>query len=107
MTDAQWQELKKQMTAEGYAALGAAAILRKKYDVALTDYKTASESDPSPVILVRLANAYNEAKQPDNAIATSDKVLAMSDAPPNVKQFAQQEKARAEKSKAASRKVTV
>jgi tetratricopeptide (TPR) repeat protein len=101
MTDAQWQEAKKQMTAEAYADLGAAAALRKKYDVALTNYKTAADTDPEPVILVRLANAYNEAKQPDQAIATADKILAMNDAPPQVKQIAQQEKAKAEKSKTA------
>ena len=100
MTDAQWQEAKKQMTAEAYADLGASAILRKKYDVAVTNLKTAADTNPDPVILVRLANAYNEAKQPDSAVTTCDKVLAMSDAQPQVKQIAQQEKARAEKLKA-------
>jgi tetratricopeptide (TPR) repeat protein len=99
MTDAQWQDSKKQMTAEAYADLGAAAALRKKYDVALTNYKTAADVDPEPVILVRLANAYNQNKQPDQAITTCDRILAMNDAPPQVKQIAQQEKARAEKSK--------
>lgn len=99
MTDAQWQEAKKQMSAEAYANLGAAAALRKKYDVALTNYKTAADQDPDPVILVRLANAYNEAKQPENAIATADRILAMNDAPAQVKQIAQQEKAKAEKAK--------
>ena len=99
MTDAQWQEAKKQMGAEAYANLGAAAALRKKYDVALTNYKTAAEQDPDPVILVRLANAYNEAKQPENAITTCDRILAMNDAPAQVKQIAQQEKAKAEKAK--------
>jgi tetratricopeptide (TPR) repeat protein len=99
MTDAQWQESKKQMTAEAYATLGASASLRKKYDQAVTYYKTAADTDASPVILARLAHAYNQAKQPDNAITTSDRVLAMSDAPPAVKSFVQQEKAQAEKAK--------
>jgi tetratricopeptide (TPR) repeat protein len=99
MTDAQWQEAKKQMSAEAYANLGAAAALRKKYDVAVTNYKTAADQDPDPVILVRLANAYNEAKQPENAISTADRVLAMNDAPPQIKQIAQSEKAKAEKAK--------
>jgi len=99
MTDAQWQEAKKQMAAEAYASLGAAAALRKKYDVALTNYKTAADQDPDPVILVRLANAYNEAKQPENAITTCDRILAMNDAPAQVKQIAQSEKAKAEKAK--------
>jgi tetratricopeptide (TPR) repeat protein len=99
MTDAQWQEAKKQMTAEAYATLGASAALRKKYDQAVTEYKTAADNDASPVILVRLAHAYNQAKQPDNAITTCDRVLAMSDAPAAVKTFAQQEKAQAAKAK--------
>lgn len=99
MTDAQWQESKKQMTAEAYADLGASAALRKKFDAAVTNYKTAADTDPSPVILARLAHAYNEAKQPDNAITTCDRVLAMSDAPPAVKTFAQQVKAQAQKAK--------
>jgi tetratricopeptide (TPR) repeat protein len=99
MPEAQWQEAKKQMTAEAYANLGAAAALRKKYDVALTNYKTAADQDPEPVILVRLASAYNEAKQPDNAITTCDRVLAMNDAQPQVKQIAQQIKATAQKAK--------
>ncbi len=101
MTDAQWQDAKKQMTAEAYADLAAAAILRKKPDVAVTNLKTAADTNPDPVILVRLANAYNEAKQPDNAITTCDRVLAMNEAQPQVKQIAQQEKARAEKLKSA------
>jgi tetratricopeptide (TPR) repeat protein len=99
MTDADWQQAKKQMTAEAYADLGASAILRKQYDAAVNNLKTAADTNPDPVILVRLANAYNEAKQPDNAIATCDKILAMSEAQPQVKQIAQQEKARAEKLK--------
>ncbi len=102
VTEQQWNEAKKQMTAEAYADLGAVGVLRKKFDVALNNYKTATETDPTnSVILVRMANAYNEAKQPDNAIAAADKALAIADAPPQVKQFAQQEKARAEKAKTA------
>ena len=104
LTDAQWQEAKKQMTAEAYASLGAAALLRKKYDVAITNYKTAADTDPEPVVLARLANAYNEAKQPDAAITTCDRVLAMADAPPAVKQYVEQQKARAEKAKTTAAK---
>lgn len=99
MTPEQWEQAKKQMMAEAHADMGAIAALRKKYDEALTHYKTAADMDPEPVVLVRLANAYNEAKQPDNAITTSDRILAMSNAPAQVKQIAQQEKARAEKAK--------
>jgi tetratricopeptide (TPR) repeat protein len=99
MTPEQWQEAKKQMSAEAHANLGAVEALRKKYDEALTHYKTAADEDPDPVILVRLANAYNEAKQPENAITTCDRILAMNDAPAQIKQIAQSEKAKAEKAK--------
>lgn len=103
ITGPQWDQEKKQLTAEAYADLGACGILQKKYDVAINNYKSAADLYPNPVILVRMANAYNEAKQPDNAIAAADKVLAQPDAPPQVKQFAQQEKARAEKAKTAAK----
>jgi len=99
VTDEQWDQEKKQLTAEAYASMGAAAVLRKKYDDAVTNFKTAADTRPDPVILVRLADAYNNAKQPDNAITTADRVLAMNDAPANIKQFAQQEKAKAQQAK--------
>lgn len=99
LTDEQWEQEKKQLTAEAYASMGAAAVLRKKYDDAVTNFKTAADTNPDPVILVRLADAYNHAQQPDNAITTADRVLAMNDAPANIKQFAQQEKAKAQQAK--------
>jgi tetratricopeptide (TPR) repeat protein len=103
LTDAQWQEAKKQMTAEAYAALGGAAALRKKFDVAITNYKTAADADPQPAVLVRLADAYSQGNQPDAAISTCDRVLAMSDAQPQVKQVAEQVKARAQKAKSGAK----
>jgi tetratricopeptide (TPR) repeat protein len=99
MSEAEWQQMKKQMNAEAYADLGAVAVLRKKFDVAINNYKTAADNDPQSVILVRLANAYNQANQPDNAIATAERVMALPDAPAQVKQIAQAEKARATKAK--------
>ncbi|HXR76467.1 MAG TPA: tetratricopeptide repeat protein [Bryobacteraceae bacterium] len=99
LTDEQWEQEKKQLTAEAYASMGAAAMLRKKYDDAITNFKTAADTNPDAVILVRLADAYNNANQPDNAITTADRVIAMNDAPANLKQFAQAEKAKAQKAK--------
>jgi len=99
ITDEQWELEKKQLTAEAYASMGAAAVLRKKYDDAVTNFKAAADTHPDAVILVRLADAYNQVKQPDNAITTADRVLAMNDAPANIKQFAQQEKTKAQQAK--------
>jgi tetratricopeptide (TPR) repeat protein len=100
-TDAQWDAYKKDETAQAHVALGLSAMVRKKYDDAAKEYQTAVDNEPmpDPTHLIRLANAYNEAGKPDEALATADKLLAMADLPQQYKNFAQQEKARAEKAK--------
>jgi len=40
--DAQWQEMKKQMSAEAYATLGAVALFRKKPEDAVANLKSAA-----------------------------------------------------------------
>jgi tetratricopeptide (TPR) repeat protein len=102
MPEAQWPEYKKQLTSQAYDALGQAADLNKKYPDAITDFKSALDAMPTnSVATARLAKAYVGNKQYDDAISTADKVLAMNDAPPVVKQFAQQQKDQATKLKAA------
>lgn len=97
-----WADVKKQLSSEAYDALGQAESLDKKYPDAIQDYKSALDAQPSnSVATARLAKAYVDAKQYDDAIATADKVLAMSDAPAAVKQFAQQQKDAATKLKSA------
>jgi hypothetical protein len=49
--------------------------------------------------MARLAKAYRENKQYDEAISEADKVLAMNEVPPSVKTFAQAEKENATKLK--------
>jgi tetratricopeptide (TPR) repeat protein len=80
-TDEQWAGVKKDSTADAHAALGQCAVVRKKYDVAVQEYKTAVDSaaTPEPANIVRLANAYNLNKQPDAAIATLDRLKTMTD----------------------------
>jgi len=97
----QWPDLKKDLTAQAHEALGMAAAVNKNYPEAINDLKTAvaEGSKPNPVTMARLAQAYNGAKQYDDAISTADKVLAMADAPATVKQFAQQQKGIATKLK--------
>ncbi len=101
LTDEQWAAAKKDMSAQGHEALGMAAMARKKYDVATTEFKTALDgsSQPDPATMVRLGAAYNLAGKPDEAIAVLDKVMAMQDVHPAVKQFAQAEKVRATQAK--------
>jgi len=101
-TAAQWEEAKKDQAAAFDDVLGMSAELKKDYPAAITDFKTAlsTAAHQEATTLVRLAKAYNENKQYDDAIATADKVLAMADAKPAIKQFAQQEKDKATKAKA-------
>ena len=97
-----WPDTKKFLTSQCYDALGQAADLRKNYADAVSDLKLAVESDPTnSVAMARLAKAYVDNKQYDDAIATADKVLAMPNAQPSVKNFAQQQKDSATKLKAA------
>jgi tetratricopeptide (TPR) repeat protein len=96
----QWPQFKKELTAQAYDALGQAAALDKKFPEAIASYKSAVEANPeSPVANARLAKAYVDNKQYDDAISTADKVLAMNEAPPAVKTFAQQQKENATKLK--------
>lgn len=88
LTDAQWDEGKKFVIAEAHNGLGMAALVRKKYDVAITEFKTASDTDPQPTYLVRLASAYESAGKHAEAIATCDKVLADPQLHPQIKNVA-------------------
>lgn len=98
LTDDQWTGAKKDFEAQGHEALGLAAIARKKPDVAETEFKTALDNEgdkPDPGIMVRLGVAYSQDGKYDDAIALFDKVMAMTDIPPQFHQFAQAERVRA------------
>jgi tetratricopeptide (TPR) repeat protein len=88
----QWPAYKKQLEGQAHDALGMADNVAKKYPQAIEEYKAALNAYSNPIILTHLAKTYIDAKQFDDAIATDDKVLAMSDASAQVKQFAQQQK---------------
>ena len=101
VTDEQWENFKKDQTAQGHVDLGMVALARKKVDVAITEFKAAVDTaaTPDPVPMVRLAAAYDQANKPEEAIPVLDKVLAMPNLNPAVKQFAEGEKKRAEAKK--------
>jgi tetratricopeptide (TPR) repeat protein len=104
VTDAQWDEYKKEAMARTHVDLGLIAMARKRYDAAIAEFKVASDSEPmDTVVMVRLANAYNEAGKPDDALGVLNKLLATPNLNPAVKQFAESEKARSEKAKAAKK----
>lgn len=99
MSDADWENAKKDFTAQHFETLGMAANVRKKYDVAIANYKSALDLNNDSATMVRLAQTYNLAGKPDDAIALADKVMAIPDVNPQIKQFAQAEKARATQAK--------
>lgn len=102
MNPTAWPDTKKLLTSQCYDALGQVASLRKNYTDAITDFKTAVDTDSAnSVALARLSKAYVDNKQYDEGISTADKVLAIADAPQAVKGFAQQQKDIATKAKAA------
>lgn len=101
LPDEQWANIKKDMLSRGHETLGMLAAIDKKYDVAITEFKAASDagSTPEPTVLIRLAVAYTNAKRFDEANATVDRVLAMAGTPESLKKIAQEEKARIAKLK--------
>lgn len=103
--DDQWEAHKKDRIAQAHTDLGMAAFDRKKYDVAITEFKAAVDSAPTmdPTTMIRLAGAYDAAGKPDEAIAELNTVLAMPNLNPQLKPFAESEKKRAEALKASKK----
>ncbi len=95
--DEQWAAAKKDFTSQAYEALALAAMARKKYDVAITQFKAAIDTaaNPDPATMVRLGAVYNLSGKYDDAIAVLDKVMGAPEVHPTIKQFAQAERARA------------
>jgi pentatricopeptide repeat protein len=75
------------LVAQAHEILGTAAVVRKKYDVAINEYKTAMEGDPTPdaTTMVRLAAAYNQAGKPEEALGVIEKMMAMDNVNPQVR----------------------
>jgi tetratricopeptide (TPR) repeat protein len=102
LPDEQWASIKKDFIAQAHEDLGLVALARKKNDVAITEFKAAVDgaANPDPATMVRLASAYDQAGKYDEGLAVINKILAMPDINPVVKQYAQAEKTRAEQGKA-------
>jgi tetratricopeptide (TPR) repeat protein len=97
VTDEQWAGIKKDLASQAHASLGMAALVDKKYDVAEGEFKTSIEGmdKPDPGNIVRLGKAYSDNKKYDEAIAQFDKVMAIQDVNPTIRQIAQAERVRA------------
>ena len=76
------------------------ALTRKKFDVAIAEFKAAIQGDDQPAYEVRLASADQQAGKYDEAISTCDKVLADPQLHPQIKQVAQSIRAMAAQQKA-------
>jgi len=91
LSDQQWVDAQKDITAAAHNALGLAALTRKKYDVAIAEFKLAADgtSQPEPAFQVREASALQLAGKNDESIAICDKVMADQKVPAQIRQVAQ------------------
>ncbi|MGQ9633538.1 MAG: tetratricopeptide repeat protein [Bryobacteraceae bacterium] len=104
VTDEQWDEAKKEMLAQAYEAYGMIALVRNKTDLAVENFRKALEVAPppgDPATMVRMGNALARAGKYDEAVSTFEKVMGDPNAPQQVKQIAQAERARAIQAKGA------
>jgi len=101
MTDDDWEKDKKNETAEAHNDLGLAAMIAKKNDIAIAEFKTAIDTaaTPEPAYEIRLASVYRDAGKNDEAIALCDKIGTEANAPAQIKQLAQSIRATAMKAK--------
>jgi tetratricopeptide (TPR) repeat protein len=95
--DDQWEAAKKDMTSQAHEALGMAQTARKKYDLAIAEYKLAVDgaANPDPATYLRLGDALHQSGKYEEAVATFDKVMANANASAQIKQFAQSLRVRA------------
>ncbi len=100
-----WANFKKDEVSQGHIDLGMIALARKKMDVAIAEFKLGVDgaATPDPVAMVRLAAAYDQAGKPEDGLGVLEKVLAMPNVNPTIKQFAEGEKKRAEAAKNAKK----
>ena len=97
LTDEQWAGAKQDIVAQSHEVMGMTAMLRKKYDAAVTEFKTSIEKSTSPdqTTTIRLSRALTAGGKHDEAIALLDKVMADPATPQQIKQFAQADRVRA------------
>jgi hypothetical protein len=101
LPDDQWIEIKKDMICQAHETLGMIASIDKKWDAAVTEFKTAIDGSATPqyTAMFRLVSVYNINKKYDDASALADKLIAAPGVPDSLKKMAQEEKTRAAKGK--------
>lgn len=105
ISDEQWNAIKSDWAGDAHDALGMDQLVRKDYERAAAEFKTAVETakDLDPTTEARLAAAYGKAGQYDEAIAVCDKLLAMPDLHPTIRSVMQGERGRAMRAKNAAK----
>lgn len=106
ITDDQWETAKKDFRAQAHDALGLVAIVRKDWDKAIAEFKTAMEvaNTPEPASQLRMAHAMNKAGRYDEAMATLDQLMADPQLHAQIRQLAQQERLNSVRGKEAAAK---
>jgi tetratricopeptide (TPR) repeat protein len=97
MSDADWEVVRKDFVSQGHEALALAAMVRKKYDVAVAEFNNslANQQKPDPTTQARLGAAYNGLAKWDDALKVLDTVNATPDLNPAIKQFVSSERVKA------------
>lgn len=92
LSDDDWVAIRKDLAAEAYNNIGLANLTRKNYVAAAAGFKSAvdANSRPEPAYMVRLASALQSGGKHDEAIQWCDKVLAIPDIHPTIKNLATQ-----------------
>jgi len=98
-TDAAWAKTVAGAESLSWQALGNVALVRKKTDEAIADFEKGVAVNPDPILMIRTGRALLAAKKPDEAITWFQKAIDSPDIPPNIKNIAQNDKDRAQKSK--------
>jgi tetratricopeptide (TPR) repeat protein len=90
ISDDDWVAIRKDLAAEAYNNIGLANLTRKNYVAAAAAFQSAvdTNSHPEPAYMVRLASALHDGGKNDEAILWCDKVLAIPDVHPQVKNVA-------------------
>lgn len=104
VTYERWQALKKDQTAMAHKVLGMVAEKRGEWRPAAEEYQMAIDAGRTadPVTMARLCNAENELGKYADALAMAKRVLALDNwlVSSTVREFAEQQKTRAEKGQA-------
>lgn len=103
-SDAAWAKTKAEAESLSYQALGNVALVRKKTDEAIADFEKGVAANPDPILMIRTGRALLAARKPDEAITWFQKAIDAPGIQPQIKDIAEHDKERAEKSKPSASK---